>query len=186
MYFYHNPALLHCDFVLSLSLPRTDHTTRPEMMHQLLFGLFMLVLYSHEISSCDNGWQTYNGNCYFLGDYEVTWATASSICKSFHNGHLAVIRNSDEDNFLRQLATLYTRGDTGIVSFWLDGSDSLIEGDWIWAESGQHMLYTNWYPGEPSNSRHGTDDCLVLYSPMAFGWDDQPCSRLNRFICERS
>ncbi|XP_069120588.1 perlucin-like [Argopecten irradians] len=149
----------------------------------LLRLVLFVVLCIHEISSCRNGWETYDGHCYLLGDRKVTWGDASALCKAEH-AHLAVIPNYHVDNFLRQLATKYAYGHSETIRFWLDGSDADIEGDWIWAESGHRVTYTHWNHGEPSNSRHGTDDCLVLHGGMGFRWDDIPCLYQARYICE--
>ncbi|XP_033731872.1 perlucin-like [Pecten maximus] len=153
------------------------------MAFALPLVVFMLALCTREIYSCQNGWESYDGHCYFMGDTKVTWAVASAICKSY-NAHLAMIPNAHVDNFLRQLATRFSYGHKEMIHFWLDGSDSVIEGDWIWTESGQRLAYTNWNPGEPSNSEGSIDDCLVLHSQMSFRWDDIPCLYKARFICE--
>ncbi|XP_069120589.1 perlucin-like [Argopecten irradians] len=154
------------------------------MMSSIQLVLFLLLLCIREISSCENGWESYDGHCYMFGDVKVSWAVASAICKSYDNAHLAVIPNSHVDNFLRQLAMRYAYGHKEMIHYWLDGSDAVIEGDWIWTESGQRISYTHWNHGEPSNSESGTDDCLAMHSQMGFRWDDLPCLYKARFICE--
>lgn len=43
--------------------------------------------------------------------------------------------------------------------------------------------YTNWRPGEPNNAGSG-EDCVQAYDDETFGWNDDGCGKLFKFICE--
>lgn len=67
--------------------------------------------------------------------------------------------------------------------YWLDGTDEVLEGVWVWASTGKQLSYTNWYPNEP-NSAHGNEDCLEIKNHQFNGWNDINCSYEFNFICE--
>ena len=66
------------------------------------------------------------------------------------------------------------------AKFWVAGSDVVQEGHWSWLPSNEHLSYSNWWPGEPSNS-HGNEHCMEIHLDH---WGDEECHRLNRYICE--
>ena len=66
--------------------------------------------------------------------------------------------------------------------FWLDGTDMLTEGHWIWASTIEPWEFTNWHPGEPNG---GTgNNCLEFGSHWNFTWNDEVCSHQKHFVCE--
>ncbi|CAG2199700.1 unnamed protein product [Mytilus edulis] len=96
-----------------------------------------------------------------------------------HNARLAEVHSKPQSDFLVNLAKTYGPGQ----SYWLGGRDDVIEGIWMWASTDQVFNYTDWYPGEPSNSG-GNENCLV-YGAVALKWNDTPCRNAYRFICEK-
>lgn len=45
--------------------------------------------------------------------------------------------------------------------------------------------FTNWLPGEPGNT-FGNEDCVEMYGRWAPGkWNDNHCSALRNYICEK-
>ena len=70
---------------------------------------------------------------------------------------------------------------------WISGTDLLVDGEWIWAKTGQPIDYFRWGPGEP-NSVHmkmGGEDCIDLIRHKDFMWNDEPCEYRMNFVCER-
>ncbi|KAK3085754.1 hypothetical protein FSP39_008201 [Pinctada imbricata] len=68
--------------------------------------------------------------------------------------------------------------------FWIDGSDLLVEGHFVWASTQSDMDYTNWAKGEP-NDLNGEDCVEIVHNSDNFTWNDAPCDTLQHFICER-
>lgn len=70
------------------------------------------------------------------------------------------------------------------TNFWMDGSDQITEGLWVWASTMETIRYTNWEQGEPNNYIGIAEDCLELYLSN-FKWNDIRCTHANHFICEK-
>lgn len=70
------------------------------------------------------------------------------------------------------------------TNFWMDGSDQITEGLWVWASTMETIRYTNWEQGEPNNYIGIDEDCLELYLSN-FKWNDIRCTHANHFICEK-
>jgi len=54
-----------------------------------------------------------------------------------------------------------------------------VEGTFEWA-SGAPVTYVNWVGGEPNGAT--CENCGQMYD--GGGWNDFPCSQLNRYVCE--
>ncbi|XP_056005158.1 coadhesin-like [Ostrea edulis] len=87
---------------------------------------------------------------------------------------LVDVGSDGEQNFVHSLAV----GN----EFWISGSDSSTEGQWLWYGSLQSWGYTKWNSGEPNNA--GGEDCASLLSSGR--WNDYPCSRSMAYICEQT
>ncbi|CAG2240747.1 unnamed protein product [Mytilus edulis] len=109
--------------------------------------------------------------------------TLLSFCRAYHS-QLADVQTREENTFLVDTIDKIDR-DTGTVhDYWLDGTDQVLEGVWVWASTGKQLSYTNWYPNEP-NSAHGNEDCLEIKNhKLTNGWNDINCSYEFNFICE--
>ncbi|XP_071173589.1 galactose-specific lectin nattectin-like [Mytilus edulis] len=147
-----------------------------------LFSLFYCVAFSILLdkasSDCPLGWYHYGKLCYFFSHESFDWFVSQSSCHE-HNARLAEVHSKPQSDFLVNLAKTYGPGQ----SYWLGGRDDVIEGIWMWASADQVFNYTDWYPGEPSNSG-GNENCLV-YGAVALKWNDTPCRNAYRFICEK-
>ncbi|KAJ8306850.1 hypothetical protein KUTeg_014934, partial [Tegillarca granosa] len=48
----------------------------------------------------------------------------------------------------------------------------------------QVFEFTNWYPGEPTDSNH-LEDCIAMYPEnYNFTWNDYLCTNKYNFLCE--
>jgi hypothetical protein len=107
----------------------------------------------------------------------LTTATTNAAAMSLNGvaGYLATSTSAAENAFLSGLITTAT---------WLGGSDSAVEGEWLWnggaeagqmfwlgaaAGSAQNGFYTNWNAGEPNNSGGIEDGIQLLTSGK---WND--------------
>ena len=69
---------------------------------------------------------------------------------------------------------------------WIDGTDALVEGEWIWTTNGNPITsesYQKWFPGEP-NSKGTGEDCMDLLHHENYNWNDESCEAMNNFLCE--
>jgi len=59
------------------------------------------------------------------------------------------------------------------------------EGTFVWDQTQKPMSpgYTNWAPGEPSNSND--EDCVQMYD-FQHSWNDRSCAEAHPAICEAS
>ena len=130
------------------------------------------------------------GNFYMQVETNYTWDQANTNAQaSFINGvagHLAVITSAAENAFV-----------AGIISgdSWLGGSDSAVEGNWLWVGgpddgqmfwqgdaggSAQNGYYENWNGGEPNNS--GNEDAIEMNN--GGGWNDQAAGGAQDSVIE--
>lgn len=95
---------------------------------------------NHYVPDCiDMGW--HRNTQYFCSLFSTTWNDASNWAQT-QNSELAVITNSDENNYLSQQLQ--------IGSAYIGLSDPSGSGDFVWTD-GSRPNYTNWASGEPSN-----------------------------------
>lgn len=89
-------------------------------------------------------------------------------------------RTANKFTFLNQ--TIPPIG-TAVGSFWIGGSDMLVEGEWEWMTSHKLITFTDWASGEPADFLN--QDCLDIKGSVHYHWNDSPCSYLHWFICEK-
>ncbi|XP_061172851.1 perlucin-like [Saccostrea echinata] len=108
-------------------------------------------------------------------------------CQVFKS-HLAVIESEREQNFIEGLLRReYHRGLPD--GCWIDGTDALVEGEWLWTTTGKNIMkedYQKWYPGEPNSARNNGEDCMDLLHHENYNWNDESCEVQNNFLCETS
>jgi hypothetical protein len=91
-------------------------------------------------------------------------------------GDLLVIDDVDENKAVAGHGAAVA----GTVGSWYCGlNDIAVEGSFVWL-NGLPVGYTNWAPGEPSNT--GDEDCAVLYD--GGDWNDQKCTNAAPYVCE--
>ncbi|CAL4124708.1 unnamed protein product, partial [Meganyctiphanes norvegica] len=100
------------------------------------------------------------GQCLWFSEptFERSWEEANSHCEAKVNGAKLA---SLEDPYT---VLYYVRGRFGdLLSFWVGGSDSKIEGRWEWLNgqpiSTDHRSFP-WLRGEPNGIKH--EDCLEI------------------------
>jgi len=121
-----------------------------------------------------------------------TWRDARKVCAD-NKFRLARINDQIEDTRLRALATSVEGGD-----YWIGGTDEGHQDDWLWEDGTPFWLglangmtvggaYTNWDSGKQPDDADGGEDCAeILGVSSVYGrWNDDPCDRLQKFICER-
>jgi hypothetical protein len=69
----------------------------------------------------------------------MTWDEAEAMAVR-EGGHLATIRNLNENNWLAQQ---FSPPVAGATAPYIGFSDAAVEGQWVWS-SGEFVTYTNW------------------------------------------
>jgi len=114
-----------------------------------------------------------NGNVY----YSLTssnWLDAEAKAVEM-GGHLATIRNAEEDSWI---CGEFGGVDTGLVGLWIGLTDAAEEGNFVWI-SGEPVTYTNWGAGQPdnaSNEDYGQYWTAIASSWPACTWNDNSLS----------
>lgn len=106
------------------------------------------------------------GRRYFL--YPPTTWTAGEALAVALGGHLATIRNADENTWVRDAVLSFDARDR---RGWIGLNDAANEGEFVWT-SGEPVTFTNWNAGEPNNAG-GNEHFTELLSSNA-AWNDQP------------
>ncbi|KAH9488073.1 hypothetical protein Btru_065468 [Bulinus truncatus] len=117
---------------------------------------------------------------YFVSKFPYQSATnAESYCAAL-GGYLAEIDDQPEYKALQNLV-LGLPVDLVLIG----GSDSAVEGTWIFPRTGKSVPILDWIPGQPDNL--GNEDCLNLWKTNGGKMNDLPCgfrSSEDRFMCE--
>ncbi|CAC5392419.1 unnamed protein product [Mytilus coruscus] len=155
---------------------------------QSLLAIFLVVAAASVDAACPRDWTELEGSCWFVSHEKAKWTDASSACQSFHgelvsacqsfHGELAVlpdrqILTSVTDGLLR-----HTHGD----KFWLDGSDIITEGDWLWNSNLQpidlQML------GVSISDNEKDKNCLYIDRDNHNRWKAESCESDAYYICQ--
>ena len=120
-------------------------------------------------------------HCYHLVNLKAHWKAAESDCNVWGGapglGHLVSIQDKQEQDFVQNLGSGYER--------WIGATDVMVEKQYEWID-GNVFVFDNWRKGEPNNNgiNGGEEDCAEIEADGQ--WDDQPCEKTKRYICERS
>ncbi|XP_071953691.1 macrophage mannose receptor 1-like [Antedon mediterranea] len=128
------------------------------------------------VSSCQEGWVSFQDSCYKFEATKTSWSDARSNCLDL-GADLVVVRNKAENDFL------YTNNPTR-SDLWLGISDVQNETNFKWV-SKECSQYKNFGAGEPNNYGHG-EDCVELDYTHSDKWNDVPCSMNFAYVCEIS
>jgi uncharacterized protein (TIGR03067 family) len=126
---------------------------------------------------------TFNGHSFKFFPEVLPWHRAKARCEEM-GGHLAIIRNREENDFVMSLAL---RGITRLGpqdGVWLGATDEQKEGAWEWVD-GSKLSFTRWGPGQPNNKQN-REHYLLLFLPKN-EWSDQPnesTQHVAYFVCE--
>lgn len=138
--------------------------------------------------TCNTPWVNHADSCYlFVTHLKENWSEAVSMCTEL-GGYLVEIESAQEQQFLRNYAIhqlhIQQGGTFGNGSFWIGGTDMLVEGNWFWLSTKQNFLYTDWYADTKEPNGGINENCAHLGSHVQFHWNDAECHLLYNFICE--
>ncbi|TMS23163.1 ladderlectin [Larimichthys crocea] len=129
------------------------------------------VLPQARFSFCLDGWLSFRGNCYYLGNDPDTWKNAESFCANY-GGSLASVHNIWQYNFLQRMVK-----SGGHTFAWIGGF--YFQDDWRW-EDGSVFNYHNWEAAAPTDQYQ----CLQLNSQETKGWSNHGCNMPFPFVCQ--
>jgi hypothetical protein len=120
--------------------------------------------------------EEYGGHRYFVSSNALNYDEAMAECFVM-GGHLAVIDDSDENDFVVGLLSIYT---------WIGLDDLVVENRFEWV-TGAQPAYSNWNTDEPNNA-NGGEDCVGIYGPDLSAhlgtWNDSECGEQHVYVCE--
>lgn len=108
------------------------------------------------------------------------WFTAVEMCNAAGMQLLSIL-NAEENHKIIEVAEKYKPR----PGFWLAASDLGHDRDFVWTTTGSKVEYTDYSPGEPSNT--GEDEhCLqITYYSGDPKWNDIHCTFESPFFCEK-
>nr|XP_045614447.1 macrophage mannose receptor 1-like [Procambarus clarkii] len=125
---------------------------------------------------------------YFATFAELTYEEASQMCHSLDGELAAVLTATRLKNIIDYI---YDNGLSG-VSYWIDGTDRVTEGDFRTSSGVAVPMGTPFWTAsttiqQPADYQgYGGEDCMELYSPSSFYINDRNCSNLRAPLCEHS
>ena len=130
-------------------------------------------------SSCDEGWELFDGKCYFFRSGELlTWSLAQQFCQE-KGGDLPLPQDRVENT---GIWNLYTKN-INKGGFWL-GIVALDENSPLkyTSRDGQELNYTNWNAGEPNSP----NQCVFIGNPPSKWYDMTDCIHNKAdTVCEK-
>jgi len=124
------------------------------------------------------------GYQFFVATSPKNWLTvdkAKKFCVS-KGGRLLMEGARDPKLRLYLHKNFFSRTSKGKF-WWIDITDSEVEGTWKWGDGTGVTWSTNWLRNQPDN--HNGADCVVINKYRKFKWDDVRCSNKGSVICER-
>ncbi|KAI8120437.1 C-type lectin 37Da [Lucilia cuprina] len=117
---------------------------------------------------------------FYFGESKVSWYNAFRICR-YMGSHLASYESAQE---LSELSNYLIKRYSKNFNTWLSGSDLDSEGLWIWYNTGEVMIYADWFEGQPDNFM-GIEHCAHLLSiGSKYRMNDEDCKSRRNYICQ--
>ena len=124
---------------------------------------------------CEDGWNFFNGSCYFTSDTCETWTNASTKCRSM-GANLVSVHSQEENVFIQHLHN----GDRT----WIGLNDIATEGFFTWVD-GCPDKFRFWATNQ-RNDLKGNQDCVhTLGINKGYAWNDVDCSTCHNYTCEK-
>ncbi|XP_035677649.1 hepatic lectin-like [Branchiostoma floridae] len=117
----------------------------------------------------------FQGKCYSVSETPGSYDQAKQECND-RGGILAVIKDQMTQDFLLQLLSVDNK------DAWIGLADEQDTGQWQWSDGTtlDSNAYTSWANDEPN----GNGNCIHLWPPVGFHWDDMGCSSTTYHICQ--
>jgi hypothetical protein len=119
---------------------------------------------------------SFNGHSYLFCQDTKTWPDALAACQSAGMSLLS-INDAQEEMWVYGVADMFSTEKS-----WMGINDTMNDGDFVWA-NGDPVTYTDWEAGEPNGGTGENCGQINRFYP-GFGWNDEPCDFMLRFVCE--
>ncbi len=117
-----------------------------------------------------------NGHAYAMLAGCVSWHACEDAAVA-EGGHLVAINGAAEQAWLVDQFN-------GATLYWIGFTDEVQTATWVWT-SGESVTYTNWYPGEPSNSGDAEHYAIMNWTVPGQWNDGHALAAINLGIVER-
>lgn len=107
-----------------------------------------------------------NNHSYILILEQLSWTASEAEAVSL-GGHLATVRSSAEETWIRDTFSNYEFVERNL---WIGWNDIDQDTTWTWI-SGEPVTYVNWGENEPNNI-NGVEHYGHILKPPSFGWND--------------
>uniref|UniRef100_H3C654 C-type lectin domain-containing protein n=1 Tax=Tetraodon nigroviridis TaxID=99883 RepID=H3C654_TETNG len=140
---------------------------------------------------CRDGWEEFEGQCYYFSNNTSKWEEARERCQ-LQGADLVQVSSRKEQEFLTDRVKQMMRGNNDL--FWIGLTDSVTESTWLWVDGSpleQGFVLTFWHNREPNNWDDEDpvrgEDCVRLgdINGNINCWSDRACSHPERSICEK-
>lgn len=119
-----------------------------------------------------------NGHHYYLLATS-SWTDAEEFAKTKLHAHLATVNDADENSWIANTFRPLTGADD--PQLWIGFNDAANEGEFVWC-NGESATFSDWYPGEPSNTTNADapdgEDYTAIRGPLDASpdasWNDLP------------
>ncbi|XP_071522315.1 C-type lectin BML-2-like [Panulirus ornatus] len=154
----------------------------------ILFATLVVALLAGA-EACPPSFTFINGHCFsFQSQVVLPWAEAQEFCGNMSTT-LAVVRSPTTLRGIYEYIMTY--GLDG--SYWLDASDIMYEGDWVWSDDSRvergtpfwairHGLFG--WSHEPNGGKE--ENCLALDESRLYYFNDVSCEALHHPLCQGS
>ncbi|XP_017574067.1 C-type lectin domain family 4 member E-like [Pygocentrus nattereri] len=135
-----------------------------------------------ECKPCPEGWEPFMQKCYLFVSERKDWMSSQYLCLSV-GGHLATVKNEEEQKFLCRKAEDFSQGD----SYWLGLANMNPDGAWLWVDGTPVDDAEQFWDWSPVNGKN-KDLCARMTPGGSYRttWFTSSCKNGLKRICERS
>lgn len=140
----------------------------------------------NELTGCPPQWYLFLDSCYYLSPLKHDWFSALDWCR-IKDGYLVEYSSMAEVKFVQVMAETQTTWSNNVWDgFWVGANDSDVEGKWKTSYGGTELSegVQFWLYGQP-DSISVDEDCMLSLVNRNGRWNDAPCSRHLKFVCEK-
>ncbi|XP_062373461.1 low affinity immunoglobulin epsilon Fc receptor-like [Sardina pilchardus] len=150
-------------------------------------AILLCIMFAGSVAGqCTDGWESFNGTCYYFSPDTLNWTASRDRCVS-DGGRLVIIDSWEEQIYISRKLSNHTKDE-----FWIGLTDSEKEGHWKWVDNTDLNLMF-WHKGQPNNQPSGvgnktytSEDCGIVRHVQQdeHNWFDKYCGSVVNRICE--
>ena len=142
---------------------------------------FARYLFFFYLGSCPQAWIYHEGFCYKFSSQSLAWKEAKTACENM-GSMLAVVDSNETQIEIARLAKLNNQ-----IYYWIGlYRDPENTSRWLWVDWTRLCNVCGyWSAGEPNNHNGRFEGCGELWPSRSGLWNDESCSRLRHYICQK-